>query len=280
MNRTRTGLVAVLLTASLGLTACGGGGDDEKASNASTAGASASSSASTGAANASYTKLSKDDWASALADASKASPNSHMTMTMGSLLTASGDVSYAGAKAAMQMTMKISMSGRTLKMEERLVDGVMYISAPGMIPNGKWMKIDANTPGMGQLAGMLKNMDPSSMAAMGKDAITSFKYVGEAKVDGDTVHHYTLKVDTTKAVDKLGLGSLTGQATTSMPRSITEDVFLNADNTLRRITANVSGQKLVVDRSDASSPVKVSAPPAGDIVDMGSMMSQLGGSAG
>lgn len=280
MNRTRTGLVAVLLTASVGLTACGGGGDDEKASSASTASASASASTGTGATDASYTKLTKDNWASVLADSSKASPNSHLTMKMGSLLTATGDVSYSGAKPAMQMTMKITVSGRTINMEERLVDGVMYMSAPGMLPDGKWMKIDANTPGMGEMAGMLKNLDPSSMASLSKDAITSFKYVGEAKVDGDAVHHYTLQVDTTKAIDKLGLGSLTSQAG-SMPKSITEDVFLNDDNTLRQITADVSGQKLVVDRSDASSPVKVSAPPAGDIVDMSSMMSSLGsGSAG
>ena len=282
MNRTRTGLVAVLLTASMGLTACGGGGGDEKASDASTASASASASASTGSGetNASYTKLTKNNWATVLADSSKASPNSHMTMKMGSMLTASGDVSYAGGKPAMKMTMKISASGRTINMEERLVDGAMYISAPGVIPNGKWMKIDSNSPGMGQMAGMLKNLDPASMASLGKDAITTFKYVGEDEVDGDAVHHYTLKVDTTKAVDKLGLGSVASQAGSSLPPSITEDVFLNDDNTLRRITATIAGQRLVVDRTNASSPVKVTAPPAGAIVDMSSMMSQLGGTAG
>ena len=271
MNRTRAGLVAVLLTASMGLTACGGSGNDKASDNASPGSSSSSSST---VSNASYTPLTKDTWAKTVANSS--SQTSHIVMKMGSMLTGSGDVSTSNGTPAMKMTMKITTGGKTINMEERLVDGTIYISAPGMIPGGKWMKVDSKTPGLGDMASMLKNFDPSSMAAMGKDAITTFKYVGADTIDGDSVHHYKLVVDTTKAVKKLGMGSLVSQAGSSVPKSITEEVYLNADNTVRRITGTIEGQNLQVDRTPLSGSVDVKAPPAGDVVDMSSMMSQLG----
>lgn len=268
MNRRRMSMVAVLVAAALSLTACGGGGGngaDKAAAGSPSAGASASTTAGSG-----YAPLTRADFASTIADASKSKGSAHMTMTMGSSVKASGDVDYGGAPS-MKMTMDISEAGKKVQIQEILVDGVIYMSVPGMTPQGKYLKLDANSPGMGSFGDVLKNIDPASMVAQMTKSLNKLEYVGPATIDGDQAQHYKLVVDAKKAIQGLGLGGLPSSAASAIPKSMTYDAYFNADNTLRRITMEVMGEAMQVDMTNWGTPVHVVAPSKSDIVDMANL---------
>lgn len=267
MNNKRMSMAAALVAAALSLSACGGSGG--KTADAATSGApSASTPATSGNA---YTPLTKADFASTIADASKSKGSAHMTMTLGTSVKASGDVDYGGGAPSMKMTMDLSQGGKRMQIQEILVDGVIYMSMPGVTPQGKYLKLDANTPGMGSFGDVLKNMDPASMVAQMTKSLKRLEYVGPATIDGDQAQHYKLVVDARKAVQGLGLSGLPSSAASAIPDAMTYDAYFNADNTLRRITMKVMNQAMQVDMTNWGAPVRVVAPPKSDVADMGKM---------
>jgi len=268
MNNKRMSMAAALVAAALSLSACGGSGG--KTADAATAAApSASTPVTSGNA---YTPLTKADFASTIADASKSKGSAHMTMTLGTSVKASGDVDYGGAAPSMKMTMDLSQGGKRMQIQEILVDGVIYMSMPGVTPQGKYLKLDSNTPGMGSYGDVLKNIDPASMVAQMTKSLNKLEYVGPAAIDGDQTQHYKLVVDAKKAVQGLGLNGLPSSAASAIPDAMTYDAYFNADNTLRRITMEVMDEAMQVDMTNWGAPVRVVAPPKSDVVDTGKMM--------
>jgi len=270
MYRKRMSMAAVLVAAALSLTACGGNGS--KSAGTSSDGASTSSN--TGSSG-SYTPLTKDNFASTIAETYKTKSSAHMEMTMGDLVKAAGDVNYSGGSPSMKMVMTVSQGAKKVQIEELLVKGVLYMSMPGMTPSGKYVKLDANTPGMGGVSDLLKNVDPASMITQMTKSITKLDYAGTTTIEGAQTHHYKLVVDAKKAVSSLGLSDLPSGAASSIPESLTYDAYFNDDNTLRRITMDVMGQSMQMDMTNWGTPVSVTAPPKSDVVDMSSMMPSM-----
>lgn len=214
-----------------------------------------------------------DHMKAAIADAESA----HVTMEVngnGQAMTGEGDVSYAGDSTAMQMTMTIPQMGAG-EMELRMLDGVMYMAMPPMTPKGKFIKIDTNDPNspFGDLSGVTTG-DPLATFDAFDAGLQDVKYVGAEDVDGEQMDHYVLTVDAKKAAKAQGQ-----QWQKGMPDTISYDMWLDGSDLMRRIEfdmgAMMGGQPgsggMVMTMSDWGEPVKVTAPPAKDIVDMPGM---------
>ncbi len=268
------GLAALLLTA---LTACGG---DEPAEETEPAAESATSSPSESESEpaeseesdtpeASSGGLSEDELVDAMASAMEDYGSAHIEMKSDGAagkMDAEGDVSYGGDSPSMQMTMKmpaLSSSGGDIEM--RLLDGVMYMSMPPMTPAGKFMKIDTNDPNgpLGGMDGLSDQMDPRASLDAFKKGLEKLEYVGEEEVDGETMGHYVLTVDTEAALE--ANGGMAG-STQGVPKTITYDLWLDGDNLMRKMAFDLMDTKMTMTMSDWGKPVDVKAPPASAIV--------------
>lgn len=202
--------------------------------------------------------------------------SAHVTMelTGGQQMSGEGDVSYAGEKTAMQMTLKMPQLG-TGAMEMRMVDGVIYMAMPGLTPKGKFFEIDTNDPTspFGNLGGVTQG-DPLATFDAFDAGLQDATYVGEEDVDGEQLDHYVLTVDAAKAAKAQGQPVQPG-----MPETITYDMWIDGDDLMRRIEFDLgevaSGAGgMVMTMSDWGTPVTVEAPPRGAIMQMPGAPSQ------
>jgi hypothetical protein len=62
------------------------------------------------------------------------------------------------------------------------------------------------------------------------------------------------------------LGQQAGQ--TELPDEMTYDLYLDDENLMRRVSIDLTGQKLVVNATDWGKDVDIDAPPAADVVEL------------
>jgi hypothetical protein len=201
--------------------------------------------------------LTKANFADAMSAAIKAKGSAHMTMSMANSLRASGDVSYAGKSPAMQMTM--TMSGA--KIEMRFVDDTMYMSIPGMTPKGKFVAITGDDATFGPMLKQFRELGPDGSVAMMRKGVKEFKHVGRAKIDGKSFEHYRVTIDPSVGLAALGMDNVPGDSA----KIVTQDLYVDKDNLMRRTVMTVSGQTITVDVTDWGKPVRISAPPASQV---------------
>ena len=272
-----TAAAALLLSA---LTACGGDdtspASDESPTGASTPVESAESEPSEPESTESEPEEVSGGYnAQELLDAMKAAvaknESTHVVMDIsggGQAMTGEGDVSYAGKTTAMQMEMQAPQFGPGT-IEMRLVDGVMYMAIPPMTPKGKFIKIDTNDPNspFGNLGGVTQG-DPLATFDAFDAGLRKVKYVGEEEVEGETMDHYVLSVDSRAAAKAQRVPTQPG-----MPKTVTYDLWLDQDDLMRRMefTFPGGGGGMTMTMSDWGKPVTVEAPPAGAIMQMPGM---------
>ncbi len=237
-----------------------------------------------GEATPEETSLTQANFASAVTEAHADVQTAHVEAKIeaqGQQFTMNGDVDGTPNRLAAAFT----MSGQALGGNARfiLVDKVMYLQIPGMTPNNKYIKFDlarSDAPGaamLSQLLDQVNQLDPSKSAEMFK-AITRLQERGTEEIDGVQTTHYTVDVDTQKALEVMGLDGTVPQG--QMPKTLTEDVWLDSDNRMRRIRMNMQGFTMDMTYSQWGEPVDISAPPASQTTDMRQMMSQMGGAPG
>jgi hypothetical protein len=270
MRSTRTRrLIAAATTAFLFATLAACGGDDaEPAAEGETAASSPAPSESEPAEEPSEPAAGEEVDAQQLLDDMKAAiegqQSAHLTMelTGGSQqMSGEGDVSYAGDKTAMRLSMGNPEGAGT--MEIRLIDKVLYISIPPMTPKGKFVQLDLNDPNspFGDLSGAMTG-DPLNTFDAFDAGLQKVAYLGEEEVGGETLHHYLLTVDAKKAAEAQGRTFQPG------PEVVTYDLWLDDQNLMRRIEFEQTRGSLVMTMSDWGEPVTVEAPPASDVMDM------------
>lgn len=284
LTRVLSGVAGSVLL--LTLAACGGDGGTETAEE--TPGSDTVSSATTEESETTAPETPEEETPEAtdggygpaeLLDAMKAAvaenESAHVTMELngggGQAMTGEGDVSYAGDKTAMQMTMQMPQMG-VEELEMRMVDGVMYMAMPPMTPRGKFIRIDTNDPNspFGDLGGVTQG-DPLATFDAFDAGLRKVEYVGREEVDGEQMDHYVLTVDAKKAAKAQGQRWQQG-----MPDTISYDLWLDEADLMRRIEfdlgAVAGGQAgsggMVMTMSDWGEPVTVEAPPASAIVEM------------
>lgn len=188
-----------------------------------------------------------------------------MTMQGQGAMKAQGDMSYAGGRSTMQMTMSMPAMGAG-KMEMRYVGNVLYMQIPGMTQSGKFVAIDPSdqtSPLAKSFAGLSEQMDPLSSVKSMQSAVKSVDLVGQGKVNGTAVDHYKVVVDTAKVLQAKKQAVPTG-----MPNTLTYDMWLDRAHLIRKMTFGISGTSFEMLLSKWGKSVKVQPPTPADIVTM------------
>jgi hypothetical protein len=199
--------------------------------------------------------------------AAKKITTARFTMSMalsGQTVDAKGALDMTGDKPAMQLTMDMGGMGNT---EMRLVDGVMYVQDPTS-GSGKFLKMDLSDPNS-PIAGMgdaLTNYDPQSMIdQMSPDAFQKVTDLGQESVDGQTLEHYRIVLDTSAATKMLG--SL--PSTASLPKSIGYDMWLDGQNRMTKFTMTMKKvAQVTATYSDYGADVNISAPDPSQVTSI------------
>ncbi len=219
------------------------------------------------------------DFVDTVIDGMEASTTAHLTMTtsmaQGMEIDAEGDLDYAADPIAMSMTMTMPMLGKT-PADLRLVDGVFYMSL-GDMTGGKFWRMDpADTTGpFGDLGPMLDGMDPTAMMHRVEPAIDTVTYDGQEDVDGRTLDHYELTVDSAEVAKAIDAPRA---AMTGLPDTFSYDLWLDEEHRMAQMKMElpVQGASSTVEMSldDWGKEVSIEAPPADQVTeapDLGAM---------
>lgn len=127
---------------------------------------------------------------------------------------------------------------------------------------GAWLKTNATADGIKLTA---SSINPVTMVTGFNKGMQKLTYLGASTIDGAQVRHYQAAIDQAKYLQSLGQG--TGSANIGANEPITEDLFLNNDNTLRRVSIVMPGGvgNVQIDVTKWGEPVEISAPPATDV---------------
>jgi hypothetical protein len=257
ISRKLSSLVAVVLLASLTLSACG----DKDNGDADTKAKSSSS--------ASDKDLTADEFFTTLIDEQQKAGSAHTAITVGvggQSIKADGDSEFGETLADTSVSMDMDMgSAGPATMKILLVDGIFYMNL-GQMTKGKYAKIDITDKGNAlgkQFSQLADQMDPSKQLEQFQKAVTSFKKQGKPQqMDGVEAQPYEIVLDTTK-ID--AFSELAGGA--NVPKTITYVMYLGSDNLLRRMTAEVAGSKTQADFSKWGEDVEIKAPAASEVTD-------------
>jgi hypothetical protein len=217
-----------------------------------------------GAAAASLTSA---NFSRTVTTAQQASKSAHFEASVnaaGQTISMSGDVSGFKDVGSAAMDMKIKAMGK--RFEIRLVHKVLYLHGTGMpMMSGKpWLKSDLTDP-RNPLSKILETAGPRSMA-MYLQAVKNLRDRGVGTVDGVQAHHYTVTIDTAKALAANPL--LKGQdlSKLGMPKTLTTDAWVDAKNRPIKMTVAIGKLATVtVHVSKYGEPVSVHAPPANEV---------------
>ena len=224
--------------------------------------------------------LTKANFASEIVKAQSAAKTAHMEAAIqaqGQKMAMTGDVQMAKKDVAFDM----SMSGAALGGGARfiLVDRVIYLKMPGLSQTGKFIKIDtgdSSNPMAKMFDQMLGQLDPSQ-AFQAFDAITRLQKRGTQEIDGVETTHYTVDVDTRKALQAQGMA---GQVPTGqLPKTLTYDVWVDGQHLVRKLRMDIQGTSVDMSFSQWGEPVDIKAPPANQIASMKELMQQFSGAA-
>lgn len=240
--RSRLLVAAAATVACLGLLAgCGGGGSSD------------------GKAAAAKEKTHQGEdpaaFVTKLTDAMTKKRTAQLDLELGSSLSATADVDYAGTGTSMAMRM---ITG-TQRVNVVLADGVMYLQ---QTKGSKYLKIDKSDPALGSLLGQLDSFGPKSALENLKSGITKVVHEGPEKIDGQSLEHYRLTVDTKKAEAIFGVA----QGSAKTPKTLTYDIWVDDEYLLRQVKMTVSGQALVMKASKWGEPVSIKVPPASQVM--------------
>jgi lipoprotein LprG len=265
----RTGLAAAGLALALSAGCSSGGGNGSSPDQASAGGG-----------------LTEANFASTLTKAQADAETAHLeaqVSAQGQRLSMSGDMDMSQQEPAFDLTMQGAAIGGNARFI--LLERVIYLKMPGMGQGNKFLKIDAsqkNDPLARMFDQMMSQFDPSQ-AFEAFDAVTKVEERGTQEVDGVETTRYAVTVDTRKALQAQGMADQMPPG--QLPKSVTYDVWVDADNLVRRLQMDIpdpSGSAAAVGQVDMTmsewgEPVEITAPPAGQTTDMSEMMGQMSG---
>lgn len=138
-----------------------------------------------------------------------------------------------------------------------------YLQSPGAVPAGKWLKMPASSA-VGALT--FQDLDPVAMVVRFDKGLKTFAYLGPTKLGGTDVQHYRITIDQRKYLQAIGQGL--GSANLGSSETLTEDLYLNDDNTLRRVTLALPGGvgNTQIDVTDWGKPTTIQRPPASAVM--------------
>ena len=183
----------------------------------------------------------------------------NMDMQMeGQAVTMIGKADLSGSPA-MDINMEMPGMGSVHMI---MVDGNAYMSVPGMTEEGQFVQMPLEEV-MGEDADEFTNqIDMTSQWDAWETGAQKITFVGPEDVDGESLNHYELLLDTSALEDAAAAG---------MPGEITYDVWLDDQNFMRQVTFDLEGAETVMKMDDWGQPVDIAAPDASSIVEMPGM---------
>ena len=176
----------------------------------------------------------------------------------GQAVTMTGKADMSGAPA-MDITMEMAGMGNIHMI---MVDGSAYMSMPGLTEEGQFVQMPLEDI-MGEDADEFTNqIDMTSQWDDWETGAQKVTFIGAEDVDGESLNHYELLLDTTGLEDADVAG---------MPDELTYDVWLDDQNFMRQVTFDIEGAQTVMKMSDWGEPVDIVAPDASSIVEMPGM---------
>lgn len=183
----------------------------------------------------------------------------NMDMQMkGQAVTMIGKADLSGAPA-MDITMEMPGMGNIHMI---MVDGNAYMGMPGVTEEGQFVQMPLEEV-MGEDADEFTNqIDMTSQWDAWETGAQKITFIGPEDVDGETLNHYEMLLDTEGLEDASAAG---------MPAEITYDVWLDDQNFMRQVTFDIAGAETVMKMDDWGQPVDIAAPDASSIVEMPGM---------
>jgi len=178
----------------------------------------------------------------------------HIDFTMGGAggeMKGTGDVDYTVKPPNMQMSMEIGP--QTVSM--LLVDGMMYVQSSQA--GGKYIEYDLSDPNNPLGSGLSEQLDPAGSIEAFTKAVSSVSSSGEEDVDGRTLSHYLLTIDTTQLADQSAAG---------LPPEMQFAVWLDDQDRMAKTSMAMGAIQYDATLSDFDKPVELEAPPADQIV--------------
>lgn len=263
----RTALAGLAIGLALTASACGGG----SAVSNSAAPSGAVSSASARTTGDAFAPGSAVDAASvkqmfSAAMSSATTVHVEMRMTGQVAMSGSGDMDMAAKPLKAALHLASSSLGGDITM--LMVDNHMYLKSKTFGDKYVGVAIDDKNSPLARMG--LDSLDPTAMFDRFGDAVTGGTYVGKETIDGTETDHYRMTVDTEALAS--AMPSAAAGATGSMPTSETIDVWFDQDGRYKQMSTAVGGEKVTESFSEWGEPVTVTAPPAGQVKDMTSLM--------
>lgn len=232
--------VATLAVGSPALAACGGSSKSAKPA---------------------YVPLTQANFSSTMAAAVKGKHSVREVTTSGGR-TASIEFDASGASVAMRISQEVpatktSSAGTLVAI---LVGNDLYARKTPGRTGDKWLKYLASDANLAGVTGGMGKVNPATMVEGLTKGVTSFKYVGATTIAGSTVEQYQLT---------LSSAALGGTSSTNIgaDSSVGESIYLNEDNTLRRVvlTMPASVGNAQLDFTMWGQPLGITAPPASEV---------------
>jgi hypothetical protein len=244
----RAAVAGVLAVSLSGLVACGGGGGAGGASEGDS--------------------VSAEDMTEVMKKATDID-TAHFTTKMdakasGQSVSMTGEGDIQKEPPAQHSTMKMSGGSMDMDLETILVDDNIYIK--GMMGDS-WMTASADDLAKMGGASLESMSNPHAFFEGVEESIKSSKFEGEEKVDGTDTKHYSFTVDSAGLAKSLGADSTKG-----MPKTIDQDIWVDADGLLRKAEVGM-GETGTVEMvlSKHGEDVTIEAPPADQVTDMPSL---------
>jgi hypothetical protein len=149
---------------------------------------------------------------------------------------------------AMSMNVSGDALGGTMTMF--LVKGVVYMSAPGETPAGKYVVLDLRNdknPQLRAIGQMLANADPLKQFRSWKAGGQTVKFVGTEKIGDRAVEHYRVSMILAK-------------------KTIVFEMWLGADKLPYKMSYTFLGMDYLAAIGDYNTVAPIAAPPASKIV--------------
>ena len=143
------------------------------------------------------------------------------------------------------------------------IGGDRYLQEPGVTPTGMWLKLSKSSTAP---VITFAQVDPTGMVARFNKGATKFVYVGATSIGGATVYHYRITIDQQKLLQATGQSQ--GNANLGANESLTENLYLNRDNTLRRVILTLPGGvgNTQFDVTGWGAPTSIQAPAPSAVV--------------
>lgn len=264
--RRTTGAAAVLLA----LTALAGCGGDDKTSGSDTPSTETTSSTTdTPSDQTSTSEASQggdidpsqfiDAFSSALDNATTAQIG--VSISGGQVPTSiTGAADFTTTPPSFQMEVNDPTQGKQTLI---LADGALYFPAPGQ--EGKFLKTDLKDSPLGGAGANF--LDPKASIGVLEKGITSASLNPDEDVDGESLDHYTLQVDSKALLE--GSGTSGEQLPPgSLPKSVTYEIYIDGDGLLRKVTTDLgaAGGNVDVTYDHWGDPVDIAVPKPSQIV--------------